>query len=308
MKFSNLFVGGARSFASLQMIVSMIIFGSIGYIGGHTGLPALELVFVRCLSATLFLGVCWFAMGKHRHERWSTREILQALLCGVFLVMNWVFLFKAFEETSVTVAISVYHLAPVLVLLLGRVIFKEKLTFISVIAIAICFAGTLLISGMGTSSIGSLLSGGVVWAACAALFYALTTLAGKSITRLSPMATTLIQTALGVFMLLPMVRFDAFEVPDTGNWVVILITGVIHTGVVYLLFFGSIRSLSTAFVSVIVFLDPAVAILLDTALTGFRPEPLQIFGIILIFGGMAMASFRSKGSAIPLKAQESAGS
>lgn len=43
-----------------------------------------------------------------------------------FLVFNWVFLFKAFENMSVTIAISVYHLAPVIVLLIGSIVFKEN--------------------------------------------------------------------------------------------------------------------------------------------------------------------------------------
>ncbi|QJC90707.1 Putative transporter [Bacillus subtilis] len=40
----------------------------------------------------------------------------------------------------------------------------------------------------------------------------------------------------------------------------VISTGIIHTGIVYLLFFDSLRFLSTKFISIIVFLDPAVAI------------------------------------------------
>ncbi|MED2797044.1 EamA family transporter [Bacillus thuringiensis] len=40
--------------------------------------------------------------------------------------------------------------------------------------------------------------------------------------------------------------------------------------------------------SVLVFLDPTVAILLDTVFTGFRPTSMQVVGIILIFVGMAL--------------------
>ena len=82
----------------------------------------------------------------------------------LFLVFNWVFLFKAFENMSVTIAISVYHLAPVIVLLIGSIVFKEKLTFISIISIVVCFAGALLIAGIdGSFSVGSLMSSGMIW-------------------------------------------------------------------------------------------------------------------------------------------------
>ncbi len=160
----------------------MVIFGSIGFFSEHTNVPSIELVFVRCLCASLFLGVCWFGSGRYRTEQWNRREVLQTLACGFFLVLNWVFLFKSFEETSVTIAISVYHLAPVLVLLLGSLIYREKLHLISVTSIVICFLGTALISGInGSTSFSQLMGSGIIWAVLAALFYAFTTLAGKGI-------------------------------------------------------------------------------------------------------------------------------
>ena len=48
-------------------------------------------------------------------------------------------------------------------------------------------------------------------------------------------------------------------------------------------------------ISVLVFLDPAVAILLDTVFTGFRPTSMQVVGIILIFVGMAFTFRKTKG-------------
>lgn len=233
--------------------------------------------------------------GKYKEEKWSKRDVIQTLICGVFLVLNWVFLFKAFEQTSVTVAISIYHLAPVFVLFLGAILYKEKLTPISVVSLAICFIGTLLISGVSAgTSMNDLLSSGVVWGLLAALFYAFTTLAGKGIRELSPYATTFLQTLVGIFMLMPIVTFHSFFELSAINWMVVAITGIVHTGIVYLLFFDSLRSLSSNVISVLVFLDPAVAILLDTLLTGFRPDILQSVGIVLIFGGMGLTMMKVK--------------
>ena len=130
----------------------------------QTNLPSFELVFVRCIFATIFLSVCWLLTGQYKQDKWERKEVIQVLICGFFLVFNWVFLFKAFENMSVTIAISVYHLAPVIVLLIGSIVFKEKLTFISIISIVVCFAGALLIAGIdGSFSVGSLMSSGMIW-------------------------------------------------------------------------------------------------------------------------------------------------
>ena len=52
----------------LQMTLAMAIFGSIGFFTIKTGIPAVELVFVRCIFATIFLGFCWLITGQHKTE------------------------------------------------------------------------------------------------------------------------------------------------------------------------------------------------------------------------------------------------
>lgn len=112
--------------AFLKLSISMVIFGSIGFFSKYTGLPALELVFVRCVSASAILAVYWFATGQYKKERWNIKEMLFILGGGVMLVINWLFLFLAFEKTSVTVAISIYNTAPLIVLVAGWTLFREK--------------------------------------------------------------------------------------------------------------------------------------------------------------------------------------
>lgn len=170
----------SKSMPAIKMILSMSIFGSIGFFSVQTGLPSFELVFVRCICATIFLALCWLVTGQYKSEQWNKKEVMQILACGVFLVFNWVFLFKAFEVMSITIAISVYHLAPIIVLMIGSIVFKERLTMFAVLSIVICFIGTVLVAGVdGSLSLEKLMSSGMVWALLAALFYAFTTLLGK---------------------------------------------------------------------------------------------------------------------------------
>ncbi|MER1999249.1 MAG: DMT family transporter, partial [Lysinibacillus sp.] len=123
-------------------------------------------------------------------------------------------------------------------------------------------------------------------------------LIGKGLKSLSAYATTFLQTGLGVVMLLPMVDFSEFQGLTLGNWLAIIMTGVIHTGIVYVLYFDSIRYLSTSIISVLVFLDPAIAILLDVMLMDVRPNVMQGLGIVLIFFGMALTFIKFKRRAV----------
>ncbi|EON72635.1 DMT family transporter [Lysinibacillus sphaericus] len=273
--------------AIIKLTVSMAIFGSIGFFTIHTGVPALELVFIRCICATLFIGGLWLATGGHKTEKWEKKEVLRTLICGVFIVLNWVFLFKAFEEMSISIAISIYNIAPIFVLIFGALFLKEKMTVRALLATLTCFIGSIFIIGLNNFiSLSEFMQSGFVWALLSALFYAFTMLTSRTIKNLSSYALTYIQTTVGIVILLPFVDFTLFESLTTTNWLYILGTGFIHTGFVYYLFFDSIRSLSTILVSVLVFVDPVVAILLDMLFLDFMPSLLQTVGILLVFGGI----------------------
>ena len=271
----------------LQMTIAMAIFGSIGFFTIKTGIPAVELVFVRCICATVFLGSLWLISGLHKVEVWQKREVVQTIVCGIFLVLNWVFLFKAFEVMSITVTITLYNLAPIFVLIISSLFLKEKLTLTSLLAIVTCFLGSLLIIGIqNVNSLSDFVSSGFGWAILSAICFAMTMLLGKGIKQLSAYAMTFVQTSIGILMLFPFMDFSVFIGLSQSNWFYIIGTGLIHTGFVYYLFFNSLRKLSTVVISALVFVDPVVAILLDTILLDFKPTILQSLGILLVFGGI----------------------
>ncbi|MDR2996061.1 MAG: DMT family transporter [Bacillus cereus] len=287
--------------ALTQLALAMSIFGSVGFFSHLTGLFAIELVFVRLVCAAIFLFTVWLIKGKFKTEIWNQKELLFIILCSTTNLLNWIFLFKSFEQTSVTIAISFYHLAPIFVLIIGRFIFREKLTWHSILAISLCFTGTLFIMGLGEIRSSSLEWNGSIYSVVAALFYAATMLFGKSVTKTSVYATTFLQMTIGILLLAPFVDFAAYTSINAIEWFYSILTGIVHTGIVYLFFFNSLRNLPTKVISFMIFIDPAVAILLDILLTEFRPDWLQCLGILLIFGGLLFTIKQSK----PLATSES---
>lgn len=278
--------------ATISIVIAMAIFGTVGFIAPKTGLKAIDLVFIRCIFASLFLFLVWYTTGLYKKEIFNKKDIILSLFSGVLLVLNWVFLFKSFENLSVTISISIYYLAPVILFLLGSIIYKEKITLIPLLGVFSSFIGSILLSGINSDiSFQTLFSSGVVWAFLAAIFYGFLMIVNKGITKSSAYFTTLLQTTLGFILLLPFVQFISFENLNLENWIFILIIGFVHTGIIYALFFGNIRFLPSKTIAVLTFLDPAVAILLDTMITGFKPTFLQIVGIFLTFLGIALIMF-----------------
>ncbi|MCM2591416.1 DMT family transporter [Rossellomorea marisflavi] len=273
----------------LRFALAMAIFGSVGFFSKLTGLPYIELIAVRLLCAALFLFVIWLFKRERRIGSYDWREVGMILLCAVANLLNWLCLFASFEKTSVTIAISLYHLAPLFVLIAGRFLFRERWQSRTVFAIALSFIGTICIMGLKAGGFSLLDGEGIAYGMMAALFYAVTMLLGKGVTKSSLYAVTLLQMIIGLLILLPFVDYSAFFSLSYEQWGYSILTGVVHTGFVYLLFFQSLRHLTARTISLMVFIDPAVAILLDILLSGFRPDRIQSVGIILIFAGMLVS-------------------
>lgn len=285
--------------ALIQLSIAMAIFGSIGLFSRLTGLPAIELIFVRSICATLFLLAVWLLTRTYKKETWDKRELLMITLCGVSNLFNWIFLFKAFEVISITVAISLYHIGPILMLVVGAMIYREKLSRGIMIAMFACFVGTIFIMGTDVFTAETPNWQGISYGLLAAVFYASTMLLGTTFHKTSVYMTTLIQMFTAVVLLAPFIKYDSYQHLTNTQWFYALLTGVVHTGIVYLLLYSSIRNLTPTVVSFMVFIDPAVAILLDIIIIGFLPSSLQIIGISAIFFGLFYAIRPQKKVLIP---------
>ncbi|WP_247747472.1 DMT family transporter [Alkalihalobacillus sp. BA299] len=67
----------------------------------------------------------------------------------------------------------------------------------------------------------------------------------------------------------------------------IFIIGFIHTGFVFYLFFSSLRELKAQIITILVFVDPIIVILLDVTILNYRPDAYQLLGTFLVFVGIS---------------------
>ena len=78
---------------------------------------------------------------------------------------------------------------------------------------------------------------------------------------------------------------DAAEVSFTPFIVVLLIiVGVLHTGVAHVLYFGSMKTLKAQTVALFSYIDPVVAVVLSALLLHESPGVSGVIGAVLILG------------------------
>lgn len=157
-----------------------------------------------------------------------------------------------------------------------------------VVGVIVAFLGMVLVSGVlriGIPSPGELK--GVLFGLGAAVFYACVVLLNKKISLSSPFDRTIFQLGLAAMILLPytFLTEDVSGISFTGIQVILLaVTGVIHTGIPYALYFSSVKVLPAQTAALFSYIDPVLAIILSALVLH---EPIGIYetvGAILILG------------------------
>ena len=280
--------------AKAQLVTAMVLFGTIGVFVRGIDLPSGTVAMVRGLSGAAFL-LLW---AKGRGEGVSLTalrgRLAPLMLSGAALGFNWLLLFESFRYTTVATATLCYYLAPVLVVLTSPLLLGERLTGRKVLCVVFSFTGMIFVSGAaehGLPTAGE--ARGVLLALGAALLYAALMIANKRIAGISPFDRTAVQLAAAGVVMLPyclMTGLGMDRLTLTGG-VLLLVVGVVHTGVTYLLYFGSMARLPGQSVSILSYIDPATAVFCSVLILR---EPFSLYslsGAVLVLGA-ALASER----------------
>lgn len=192
---------------TVELTLAMVLSGTLGVFVVESGASPFEVVFFRCLFGAAALGAYSLARGFFTGHGFTAKKLGLAALGGVFIVFNWVFLFEAYEATSISLATVVYHTQPFFLVLLGAVFMRERISGGKLAWLAVAFAGLVLVSGVRPGDTASLK--GLGFALAAAVLYALATFVTKRITGVRPHLVALVQVLVGLPLLLPFADFGA---------------------------------------------------------------------------------------------------
>ena len=269
-----------------QFIMAMVIVGTIGIFRRNISLSSAALAFSRGILGSLSLGAFVKVRGQKIFHGMERKKLFLLILNGAIIGVNWIFLFEAYRFTTVAVATLCYYLQPTLLILVSPIFFKEKLTGKKLFYALIACLGMVLVSGvLGGGDTGSLK--GVAFGLAAAVLYTMAVVINKITLGVDPYEKTIIQLASAGIVLIPYILMteDISAVQlDTITIILVLIVGIIHTGLVYFFYFGSMEHMSAQAVAVFSYIDPVVAVIASWAFLG---EPLTvpvIIGAVLIIG------------------------
>lgn len=267
------------------MIVSMLTFGTIGLFVRNISLPSSFTAFARAFIGSVFIAVFMLAT-RHKFDKQAVKKNLKLLIpSGIAMGFNWICLFESYRYAGIPVGTLCYYMAPVIMILASPFILKEKMTVVKGVSSLLSVIGAVLISGVLTGAVKS--AKGIAFGLAAAVLYASVVLMNKFVRGLSPVETTLIQMISAAVIMVPYVLLTE----DVGSFVFnkksvifTLIVGVIHTGIVYMLYFSSVNKIPTQTTAVFSYIDPVTAIILSAVILHENLTAVQIVGTVLILG------------------------
>lgn len=276
----------------------MLIFGTIGIFRRYIPLSSAFIAFSRGMLGGVFI----FLFRKIRKAADTSvlplRSLVWLIVSGAVMGFNWILLFEAYEHTTVAVATLCYYMQPTIVMLLSPMLFGEKLTKIKALCAVIAVTGMVLVSGVtggSRSQNGSMQ--GVLLGLGAAVLYSIVVIMNKKIRGVDAYQKTMIQLlSAGAAMIPYLLLTGGFDRSGFGPSAVLLllVVGIVHTGIAYVMYFGSMDGLKAQSIALLSYIDPVSALLFSAV---FLREPLSIPGIcgaVMIIGSAIVSELQTK--------------
>jgi len=280
------------SSARRNLICSMVIFGTIGLFVRNIPLPSSVIAMCRGLLGGGLLLLLSFIRGSRPNGSAIRKNLPLLLLSGVFIGFNWILLFEAYRYTTVATATLCYYLSPSFLLLLAPVFLKERLTGRKLLCACVALAGMIPVSGILSAGFRPEELRGVALGVGAALLYASIIVMNKSLGEISAWDRTMVQLLTAGAAMIPYILltggFAGLSLTLTGGlWLGAV--SLVHTGLAYVLYFGSLLYLPAQTAGILSYLDPVVAVLLSALILREPLTPLTAVGAVLILGAAIIA-------------------
>ena len=284
--------------SKIKVASSRCIFGTIGMFVRYIPLPSSIIAMMRAFIGTAVL-LLVLALSRSKMDFAAIKKnFVKLAFSSTMMAINWILLFEAYRFTTVATATLCYYMSPIILVALSPFFFKEKLTAKKLICIAAALLGMIFVSGViGGGGIKLSEMKGIVMGLLAACFYASVVITNKTIKHLPSFDRTIMQLAIAAVVMLPYNAITgAFAGIEFNTLVVLMmiVVGVVHTGLAYWMYFGSMEHLKSQTLAILSYVDPVVAVLLSALLLREPMSILATIGAVMILGAAIVSELPEK--------------
>jgi len=261
------------------------IFGKVAY--AH-GVESFALLALRFASAALVVWVLVLVLGGHGDVgRPASGTVLRVLALGALVLPAEVTLyFASLHRIGAGLAEVLLFLYPMWVVLITAVVLRQQVTRLVVGCSLVAVAGATLTVGAvsGVDGVGVLLAVGASFG-----FACYVVLSGRLVHGVGSILTTaLITTGAAVTFSVAALVTGSQGPTDAAGWAATLGLSLVGTVVSFLLLTLGLARMPSTDASVVSTVEPAVAVLLGVLLLGEPIGLLQVVGVALVLGSVAV--------------------
>jgi drug/metabolite transporter (DMT)-like permease len=261
--------------------------------------PSTGVVF-RCLFGLPVLA----AVAVIEHRRYGplpTATVRLAAAAGVFFAGDLLFWHHAIEAVGAGLATVLGNLQVLVVGLVAWLVLRERPARAIFAALPVVLVGVALISGLGGGAYGKDpvlgVALGLGTACCYAGYLLVIRRGGRDLRRpAGPVAIATASTA-AVAVLVGLVGGDLDLVPAPASLAWLALLGLTSQSAGYLLISLSLPRLPAVVTSIILLTQPVASVILAMVLLGEAPSWIQLTGVALVVGGIAIATLSGRGRA-----------
>ncbi|MFB6306969.1 MAG: DMT family transporter [Flavobacteriales bacterium] len=290
-KENNIYGHFALLFANLIYGINYTV--AKGVMPNH--LQPFGFIFIRVVGACVLFWLLSGVIGVY--NKIEKRDHLRLALCAFFgVAMNQMFFFNGLNITTPINAGIIMTLNPVMVLLIGSILIKERITMLKVIGILVGMSGAItLIVFKGEMQVAKSSALGDLFIFINATAFAVFLVISKPLmNKFHPFVVIRWVFLYGIIYVTPFGLPEMSEVNwgsfDTGIWISILYVVVCTTFLAYLLNIFALNKLNSSVVSSYIYLQPVFATIVAIIAGKDSLNLLKVISAILIFTGVYLVS------------------
>ncbi len=255
----------------LYAAITTLLWGVLGIMlkAASHFIDAYSLVWIRFVIALVCILPFYGLRAPHK-LRLFMRPPALLLLASVFLSLNYLGFMRGIELTSPSNAQVLGQIGPILLVVFGVVLLKERLSWQQLVGILCAAVGFYMFFEDQVSSLlmsPSAYTLGIVWIAACSVTWALFAISVKMLVdRFEPQILNAFMYGIGIFLFLPFVNFSVFASLSLGDWALVLALGL-NTLLSYGFLAASFKHLNASTVAMITTLSPVLCVLFMTALS-----------------------------------------
>lgn len=254
------------------------------------GMTSYSMLFYRYIFAVIILGLIMIA--THKNFSLQRKQIPQMILYGLLFSCSSLLLFESYRYIDVGIASTLLFMYPVMVALINRIFFKERLSAITSLSILLALGGVTLLYFGGGKEGGVLNITGVTCVVMSALSYAIYMVAvNRSSIRNLPSATlTFYSIFFGLILYLAILIHDGgpYPIATPLAWYCVIGLALFPTILSILTMAVAIHDIGSTATAILGALEPLTGLLIGVVIFNEQLNAMTIIGIILILSAVML--------------------